>query len=217
MYVEFYSDAQVLQTALQDGSEASVDIRDLATTDDIPLRIICVARGEQLDEFKHALRNDPTVANVEQLNTGEDRRLYRIVTTPGTAFERAYDRMVARDGVYLNSQNTDDSWYNKMNFPDKEAFRQFQTEVSDFMNVQPTVMRDGRFFLTQESFGLTAKQQEVIAEAVKTGYFEVPKRASLSDVAGRIDISDQAASERLRRGMKTMAENSVAYYPSDVS
>lgn len=216
MYAEFYNTSDVLQETIKSLPDMQIDIRDLATSPDTTLRLICVAKGVDLEQFETAAANDPIVEKVVTLSEEGNGGLLRVTLVPETVDQKVYETAVELDGVYLNARNTDQGWYVKMNFPDKPAFRTFQSRASEYgMEIQPTVVRDCQFFLSEEAFGLTGKQQEVLAEAIKSGYFEVPRRASLSNVGNRIGISDQAASERLRRGMKTLAENSVMDYFDD--
>jgi predicted DNA binding protein len=37
--------------------------------------------------------------------------------------------------------------------------------------------------------------------AAKQGYYQIPRETTVADIADALDISTQAASERLRRGM----------------
>ena len=62
---------------------------------------------------------------------------------------------------------------------------------------------------SSDTQGLTDKQHEVIATALEMGYFEIPRDCTLQDLASELDISHQAASERLRRGMKTIVESNM--------
>ena len=41
----------------------------------------------------------------------------------------------------------------------------------------------------------------LLTAAIEGGYFEIPRGIAMSDLAARFDISDQAASERLRRAL----------------
>ncbi|SDJ89804.1 Predicted DNA binding protein, contains HTH domain [Halovenus aranensis] len=213
MYVEFYNTSDVLQETLKSFPETRVDIRDLATSANTSLRLICVVRGTNLADFVETAAHDKMVEKVVTLSDEGNGGLVRLTLVPETVDQKVYETAVELDGLYLNARNTDHGWYVKMNFPDKHAFRAFQSRSEEYgMDIQPTVVRDRQFFLSEEAFGLTRKQQEVLAEAIKSGYFEVPRRASLSDVSDRVGISDQAASERIRRGMKTLAENGVTDY-----
>ncbi len=47
---------------------------------------------------------------------------------------------------------------------------------------------------------LTRRQMEILALAVALGYYEVPRRLNLRDLAERVELSPAATSELLRRG-----------------
>lgn len=53
---------------------------------------------------------------------------------------------------------------------------------------------------------LTDRQREVIAVADELGYFDVPRKATLSDVASEVGIEKSTAGEHIRRGMGHVAE-----------
>jgi predicted DNA binding protein len=47
---------------------------------------------------------------------------------------------------------------------------------------------------------LTARQRETLRLAHERGYFEIPREVTLDDLADELGVSNQAVSERLRRG-----------------
>jgi predicted DNA binding protein len=51
---------------------------------------------------------------------------------------------------------------------------------------------------------LTATQAALLRDAVRRGYFAVPRRVALSELATAHGLSDVEASERLRRGVETV-------------
>lgn len=53
---------------------------------------------------------------------------------------------------------------------------------------------------------LTDRQREVISVAAELGYFDVPRRATLSDVADEMNLEKSTVGEHLRRGMGHVAE-----------
>ena len=57
--------------------------------------------------------------------------------------------------------------------------------------------------------GLTDPQREALLAADELGYFDVPRRASLDDVAAELGISASACSERLRRAQTHLVETFV--------
>lgn len=58
--------------------------------------------------------------------------------------------------------------------------------------------------------GLTDLQREALRIAYERGYFDIPRRASLDDVAAELDISASSVSERLRRAQTELIEETVA-------
>lgn len=45
--------------------------------------------------------------------------------------------------------------------------------------------------------------------ALKRGYFETPRRVSLSDLADELDVSKQAVSQRVRRATEQVLQEAV--------
>jgi hypothetical protein len=58
-------------------------------------------------------------------------------------------------------------------------------------------------------FGLTTEQYEVLSEAAEHGYFEVPREVTLEELADRLGVSHQALSERLRRAIDALVEDTL--------
>jgi len=52
-------------------------------------------------------------------------------------------------------------------------------------------------------------------KALELGYFETPRQITLKDLAAEMDISHQALSERLRRGMRSVAAAIVSADPDE--
>jgi hypothetical protein len=59
-------------------------------------------------------------------------------------------------------------------------------------------------------FGGGDPRREVLLVALEQGYYTVRRNASRAERAGEVDISSQAASERLRRGTQTLVANTLA-------
>lgn len=60
-----------------------------------------------------------------------------------------------------------------------------------------------------ERDGLTAPQAEALLAALDAGYYDTPRRATLTDVAERLGITRQALAERLRRGTRHLVADVV--------
>jgi predicted DNA binding protein len=56
---------------------------------------------------------------------------------------------------------------------------------------------------------LTGSQRDLLRNAVREGYFEVPRKISLAKLAEKHEISSQDASEKLRRGLDVVVHAAV--------
>jgi predicted DNA binding protein len=45
--------------------------------------------------------------------------------------------------------------------------------------------------------------------AVRRGYYDIPRRTSMGELAAELGISDQAVSERLRRAIVALVRNTM--------
>ncbi|SDJ78682.1 hypothetical protein SAMN05216226_10970 [Halovenus aranensis] len=209
MYVEFINNRDVLSDIRDTYPDIKVNISHLTATSRFPLRLTCSVRGNT-ERFEARAHADQHVETLQTILQEDSRTLYHIYVGSGTVDERVYNAAVNAGGVHLNAQNMNSCWYTKMSFPDKASFTEFWDTISEEpIETEITVMRDGTFHMSEEAFGLTQKQLEIIWEGLKTGYFEVPRETTLQELGEKLDITTQAASIRLRKGVKTLVENSV--------
>lgn len=166
------------------------------------------APSDVLAAFEEALRADPSVTDEVLLNRLTDRHLYRVQFSEEleTVMYPAYVELGAE---LLALEGDAAGWHTRMRFPEREAltaFRQFCADQGVSFDLQrvyegTTDADDGL------DYGLTSRQREAVEAALRAGYFDVPRNASLGEVADELDVSSQSASERLRRGMRTLARN----------
>ena len=59
----------------------------------------------------------------------------------------------------------------------------------------------------EAEFGVTAPQREALILAVREGYYDLPRETNTTELGDQLGISDQAVTERLRRGIGTLVRN----------
>lgn len=126
------------------------------------------------------------------------------------AFETTYWERVGLDGMLLEGRAQNGEWVVRSRFPDREALVDFRTECAK-RDIGFSLGRLSRATACPEwnAEKLTEAQQSLLTTALEEGYFEVPRGITLSELADRFGISDQAASERLRRGLTNKLKNSA--------
>ncbi|QCJ46413.1 MULTISPECIES: helix-turn-helix domain-containing protein [Haloprofundus] len=179
----------------------------LSADDSAPLYLLFWATGGDFEAFEAALEDDETVLSVDVLDTFETQKLYRVRIDPDVVL---YPMAAAVGASRLEITATHDSFDMRMRFPDREALAEFRRRVRE-RGVSFTLKRlyTPESPETTERYGLSEKQRTALRSAVRIGYFDVPRRASLDELADELGISGQAASERLRRGTVRLVRNTI--------
>lgn len=206
LLVEARIDSPILRDALRASPGTTVVHEEQYVVDD-EIRYFFWAEGDDLDAFDAGLEADPTVTQPDVLAETGGRRLYRVTFTEGGREVATFPTWGELDLVMLDSRATADGWQVRIQVPDREALSGFVDVCRDrgLTCVVDAIYSAGD---AEDVPGgpLTEVQREALVAALETGYFDVPRSASLDDVAARLDVSPQAASERLRRGMAALLD-----------
>lgn len=161
-----------------------------------------------VDEFEDALAADPTVRLRKQI--ADDRQcLYQVEITDEGARTDLFPLLVDTASVVETATITADGWDCHFVFPDETALDEFfdtcRTRDIDF-----SIERIHRGYqLGTGETELTADQREALLTAVEAGYFDIPREADLAAIGDELGISDTAAGNRIRRGIKTLLRQSL--------
>jgi predicted DNA binding protein len=110
----------------------------------------------------------------------------------------AYDALVERGGVVEQALASHRGWRLTVLFPDHQRLQEYWAICRE----EGHTVRVGRLCEAADDGDLlTPAQEDVLRLAQEYSYFAIPRDAELSDLASHLGISDQAASERLRRGI----------------
>ena len=159
-------------------------------------------------EFEGRVRDHPSVDAIREVSSHDSQTLY------------ALDWNVSRDlflqgllevGVQLlDGKGSPTTWEFELRFPSHEAlsdFREYCENAHITLDVgriyNPTRPESGPWY------GLTMPQRDTLVRAVEGGYYSIPREMSTKDLAEEFDVSDQAVTERLRRAIVMLVENSL--------
>lgn len=211
--IRLFSDDMVLASTLVSLPDVTLTVEHEFATDPNRPFLFFWAEGTPFARVESALGRDETVTDVTTLDTMDDRRLYRVQFTD--AVVTLYPVYVQLGAALLNLVGTDDGWLAELRFPDREALGQFRDFCLDHdiafdlrrLYDPDGRQRDAREESPSRAVSLTGNQREALAAALDAGYFEVPRETSLTELGDVLGISDQAASERLRRGLTSVLED----------
>ncbi|MDS0477594.1 helix-turn-helix domain-containing protein [Natrinema sp. 1APR25-10V2] len=157
------------------------------------------AFGDDYPALEAAMASDPTVSEPTRIATFDNRAIYRVVVD--TDLEIVPARCADR-GLFVFTITSDDGgWVARVHLPDRDALSAFRTHCRDRgISFRVTQLYDSSVSDDQTYF-LTDRQHEILTMAYYAGYFQVPRNATQDDLADRLDVSDSAVSQRLRRAI----------------
>lgn len=154
------------------------------------------------------------VESIRVVDEFDDRTLYALEWRD--ADDPLLTGIQANDGQLLKALGSGDTWAIELRFPTHVALSGFRGHCDEHdlrLDVRsvynPSKPEAGPWF------GLTERQRQALLLAVERGYYDIPRRASTVDIAEELGISDQAMTERLRRAIRALVENTLIESEAD--
>ncbi|WP_336135154.1 helix-turn-helix domain-containing protein [Natronomonas amylolytica] len=165
-------------------------------------------RNDARESFEAAVRDHPSVDGFESVASYDAETLYRLTWTPSD--ETLLGTLLELDGTLLAATGGAERWNIDVRFPSNDLLSAFQEHYTD-EGIPLTVERVYKPTESTDSTsrGLTRSQREGLTLAVSEGYYRLPREVSTQELAEELDISDQAVTERLRRGITSLVENTL--------
>ena len=171
---------------------------------DEKLRVLVQTSGVDIAALEQTLSAIPTLTDIEFRQRTDERILFE-VSTPTPASHGA----MAESGVVPSFPlRLEDGWFIGTLTASQEQLSAFRDEL-DVADIDYQLIRISKN--EEASDTLTPRQQEVIELAVQHGYYESPRRCTLTDLADLLDVNKSVVSRILQR-----AEGHIitAYYSS---
>jgi len=218
LVAEFEITCEVLPfvSVLADLPDADIEVEMQLNHGDTPLFFAYVT-GAPATDVEAAFADASFVG--EQTLVGRAGETLRYQVVPGPDMEAhmgdAIDdldglrALAEAEAIIDRIEVTRTGWVQAGWFADRAAFDEFRSFwQSEGGFALRRLTRDGE--PEPPGDGLTDPQREALRTAYELGYFEVPRGASLDDVATELGIGASAASERLRRAQTHLVETTVA-------
>lgn len=194
--------------AIEAAPDVELDVeRSIIDGPDYALLFAWGSSGD-LDAFESALPDEPSVDSFEVIDDLDDERLYlfRIDRSEIVGIHR-FDRRLGVSRLAMSGHVGGVDI--RLRLPDRARLSEYLDLLCDAgISVSLRSVYEGTR-VKEPQYGLSEKQRTTLSTAVGAGYFSVPREASLTTLAGRLDISEQATSERLRRGIDNLVRNTV--------
>jgi len=168
------------------------------------------------DTFEDEVRKHPSVTRVQEISRHNGERLYKLDWD--TSSDHFFTAIAETSAQMISAKGGAVEWQFELRFPSHDHLSRFHDlcengridfEVERIYN--PTKPTIGPWY------GLSQQQRETLMRAVVGGYYSIPRRLSTQDLAEEFGISDQAVTERLRRAIVTLTENTLLAMPESTS
>lgn len=209
LIAEFTIETPILQRALQPVPEMVVEIQAIRRCSPSTAKAMMWVWGDDFHRFERALDTDPMVGEYKRLSDVEQRCLYRITHTEGVEKDLAYPLDEEYDIVITESIGTHQGVDLRARFPDRDMLLAYRNSCEE-RDIPFRLQKLSQAETVAESglpSDLTRLQRETLSLALEAGYFEIPRRTTLSELADELGISDQAVSARLRRGQRKVFQD----------
>ena len=197
----------VLTETLSSVPNASFEVEGVVETCETGVMPLIWANAADHDHLKTALLDDPTTQEVELLSDHADRWLYRMKWISNV--QGLLETLVTNQATILTATTNDGRWIVRLMFPAHDGVRDTMAHCKEQdLDLEMIAIREmggqpaGRY-------GLTDAQSEALITAWKQGFYAVPREVTLVDIAADLGISHQALSERLRRGIDALVQDTL--------
>jgi predicted DNA binding protein len=163
---------------------------------------------EARESFEESVRDHPSVERIEVVTRHENETTYALQWNAER--DVFLQGIIELGGQILTATGASKTWEFEIRFSSHERLSEFQEYCLD----AHIDLELGRLYNPSKPgsgmwFGLTRAQREALMLAVRGGYYSIPRTMSTEDIAGEFGISDQAVTERLRRGIYTLTQNTL--------
>lgn len=152
------------------------------------------------------LRDHTDVEAVEVLTVADGKSLFEVaIDADDTGLVQALTE--ARANI-LEARGTADHWDFRLRFRSHDDLSSFNVALTD-RGVPVTLRHLYNPSEPDDTSAISLEQRETLLLAYDHGYFEVPRRTTLAELADEVDVSDTALSQRMRRGVASLVEHSL--------
>jgi predicted DNA binding protein len=161
------------------------------------------------DEVGPALREDSSVAAVSRLAALENECVYRVEWEAAAADNLR--TTFPDDGAVLRTRAADGKWCLRVLFADRDPMEDWYHGCRDAgLDIDVESVHDPTESVRSRQHGLSRKQYVALETALQHGFYDIPRKVTLQELADEFDVSHQALSERLSRAHRSTIANVVA-------
>ncbi|WP_436344204.1 bacterio-opsin activator domain-containing protein [Natronorubrum sp. FCH18a] len=209
------SDDFALYHALTAAPQMVVEIEQVvATMEDRIMPYFWVIGGDHA-EFEDSFHADESVTDIAAIDEVEGARLYRGEWTQNV--ESIVYAYVELGATILQAIGRDNNWELRMRFDDRGSLSEFRSYCDENgISYELNRIQEQEQPMASAQYDLTPTQRETLLAALEAGYYEVPQKVTMSELADRMDITQQALSKRFHAAHENLITSTLTIsHPDD--
>lgn len=194
-----------LGRVLDDIPDIEIELERIVPLQEAIIPLFWISGGDP-ERIEASLHDHPKTENVTELTTADDETLYEVHWSPDiNGLVRA---LIDTRAKILEAIGTADTWDFRLRFTAHEDLSEFNMALTED-DIPVTLRHIYNPTLPEDQSTLSSDQREILLMAYRHGYFKVPRRTTLSDLAETEEISDSALSQHIRRGLDALIEKTL--------
>ncbi len=193
---------------LQSADHLDIELERMVPLRERPVPFFLV-HDDVSEAFEARVARHPSVTEVREIERHDGEMLFALEWD--VSRDHFFDAISEVGAQLIVARSAGRTWAFEIRFPSHDALSEFKERCEDARVAievdriyNPTKPESGPWF------GLTEPQRETLVRAVEGGYYDIPRRMSTKDLAEEFGVSDQAITERLRRAIIGLTEQTVA-------
>jgi predicted DNA binding protein len=185
---------------LEEIPQIQIELERIVPLRDSVLPLFWTSNGD-IDEVIAILEESPLTQKVNYLTEDGKRQLFEVRWSSDV--DGLIQNMIETNARMLEGESIGEGWDFRLQFPSHDDLAMFRAMCEE--KEIPVILR--RLYnphYPTEGNGMSSEQHEALLLAYERGYFDIPRQTSLSDLADVFEISDNAYSQRLRRGLSSL-------------
>lgn len=162
--------------------------------------------GDDPEAIESEIADHPYCEDVWRVMTTDDRTLFELEWSDD--LDGVVQALLDTHVTVLEATGNCESWDFHLRFPTHEQLSTFSQMLTE-KGVSVTLHHLYNPTAEGDDSGLSPEQRELLVLAYRHGYYEVPRRTNLSELAEKHDITDSALSQRLRRATSQLVEETL--------
>ncbi|KYH24186.1 HTH DNA binding domain protein [Halalkalicoccus paucihalophilus] len=190
---------------LQEYPDVEIELERLVPTQKEIIPLFWVESASEA-AVERTLQEDPLVEELAQLTRTPERVLYSVTWSPD--IDTLVKALVDLKVDVLSADGRADFWEFRLQFRDRAQLEQFR-RICHEEGIPLDLLRLYNPMMPPEEGSLTAEQLDALKMAYEHGFWDIPRAINQTELANLIGISNNSMSQRLRRGIKVIVEESL--------